>query len=173
MKTKRLFPCLLAVLVWSSYTFAQPTADDAPGRVPKGKWFTSDRGYQEALELQKSTGADIFIYFFRYDIADEKGLCKWWETHAMQQGRVSKLLQDYIKVKVQMPFKPREREMFAEKFKFNKTPAAYVVKAEGGFPQRIQVFDWPGNKPKLKDHSTLVSEIVKASSQRYQDANKK
>ncbi|HMP89027.1 MAG TPA: hypothetical protein PJ991_02440, partial [Kiritimatiellia bacterium] len=140
--------------------------DNTPGRVPKGRWFTSDRGYQEALELQKSTGADIIIYFFRYDLKDEKGLCTWWERHGLQHGRVSKLLQDYIKVKVQMPFKPREREMFAEKFKFNKTPAVYIVRADGGFPTRIQVFDWPNNKPQLKDHQTLISEIQKASSQR-------
>jgi len=142
-------------------SWAQPPADGPQAKVPKGKWFDNERGYLEALELQKQTGADIILYFFRYDLKDEKGLCTWWERHGLQNGRISKFLQDYIKVKVQMPLRTKEKETFA-RFTFNKTPAVYIVKPTG-FPQKINPFEWPNNKPDLKDHQTLISEIEKAS----------
>jgi hypothetical protein len=138
---------------------AQPPAPEA--KVPKGRWFDGERGYLEARELQEQTGADILLYFFRYDHKDEKGLCIWWERHGLQNGKVKKLLHDYIKVKVQMPLRKKEEETFSA-FRFNKTPAVYVVKPTG-FPTKLAVFDWPNNKPELKEGSELVELIEKAS----------
>ncbi|HMO49542.1 MAG TPA: hypothetical protein PKE26_03530 [Kiritimatiellia bacterium] len=154
---------LVAGLVVFSMTLATVMAQPAGApKVPKGKWFEGDRGYQEALELQKQTGADILLYFFRHDASDEKGLCTWWERHGLQNGRVSKFLQDYIKVKVKMPLKPSARETFAP-FKFNKTPAVYIVRAGGGFPVRCPVFNWPNNKPELKSAQELITMFTQAS----------
>ena len=144
---------------WVGLVSAQP---ERVARVPAKQWFQGERGYEQAKELQKQTGADIFLYFFRYDHNDEKGLCRWWETKGLQHGHVSKFLQDYIKVKVQMPLKKREQETFAA-YKFNKTPAVFVVTPDGRFPGRIQVFDWPNNRPELKSASDIIADISKVS----------
>lgn len=146
---------LAAATVW-----AQPPPKEL--KVPKGRWLDGERGYLEALEIQKATGADILLYFHRIDPKDEKGLCQWWERHGLQNGKISKFLQDYIKVKMQLPFRKKELDTFG-RFKFNKTPAVFVVKQEG-FPTRIPVFDWPNNKPELKEASEIIELITRASS---------
>ena len=154
---------LCATLVGFSSAMAAPPAPvEKVLKVPKGQWLDGERGYLEALEIQKATGADILMYFFRFDLKDEKGLCTWWERKGLQNGKVSKHLQDYIKVKMQMPFRKKEIETF-KAFKFNKTPAVFVAKPTG-FPTKIAVFDWPNGKPELKEGSELVDLITKASS---------
>ncbi len=147
---------------------AQPPPKEL--KVPKGRWLDGERGYLEAKEIQAATGADILIYFFRYDIKDEKGLCTWWERHGLQNGKVSKFLDDYIKVKMQMPFRKKELETFGG-FKFNKTPAVFVVKSSG-WPTKIPVFDWPNNKPELKEANELIDLITKASTPKDTPAEK-
>ena len=138
---------------------AQP-AQQIP-KVPKGQWFDGEKGYIEGRELQEKTGANMILYFFRGDLKDEKGLCTWWERHGLQDGKVSKLLQEYVKVKMQLPFRTKEKDTFAP-YQFNKTPAVYVVKPNGE-RTKIAVFDWPNNKPELKKGSELVDLIQKAS----------
>jgi hypothetical protein len=155
------FTTLIAAAITASVALAQDPG--APAKVPKGKWFDGERGYLEALELQKQTGADIFLYFFCHDNLDEKGLCSWWEKHGMQEGKVSKFLQDYIKVKVQMPLRKKEEPTFAA-YKFNKTPAVFIATSAGGFPARCHVFNWPNSKPELKSHTDLIDLFTKASS---------
>jgi len=146
--------CLLAGSVW-----AQPPEPDS--KVPKKKWFQGEKGYLEALEIQKATGADIFIYFFNHDEKDEKGLCSWWENRGMQEGKVAKLLENYVKVKVAFPVRKKEEPTFS-KFRVNKTPAIFVAKPTG-FPTRITVFDWTNDRPVLRENQEIADLISKAS----------
>lgn len=155
-------PWMLVVLMGLASAVTVAAQPEREARVPPKQWFDGERGYEKAKELQEQTGADILLYFFRYDKSDEKGLCRWWETKGLQHGHVSKFLRDYIKVKVQMPLKKREEETFAA-YKFNKTPAVFVVTPSGRFPARIQVFDWPNNRPELKQASELIDAITKVS----------
>lgn len=165
-KGNHMNKCLLvvsaAMLVICTTALAQPPQTAPVPKVPKGTWFDGERGYIEARELQSQTGADIIMYFFRYDIKNEKGLCTWWERQGLQNGDVKKLLQDYIKVKMQLPFRKKEMDTFGQ-FRFNSCPAVYIVKPTG-FPQKINVFDWPGNQPQLKNGHDLVDLIKSASS---------
>jgi hypothetical protein len=157
---------LLAVML-AGDVVAQPPPKEL--KVPKGRWLDGERGYLEAKEIQTATGADILLYF-RSDEKDEKGLCAWWERHGLQNGKVSKFLDDYIKVKMQLPFRKKELETFGS-FKFNKTPAVFVVKSSG-WPTKIPVFDWPNNKPQLKDANELIDLITKASTPKEAPAEK-
>jgi hypothetical protein len=148
---------MVVVAWWAAAAAAGPD----PIKIPKRSWFNDMNGYEKAIELQKATGANMLVYFFRYDHTDEKGLCRWFETKGLQNGDVEKFLDDYIKVKIQMPLRKKEEETFA-RFKFNKCPAVFVARAEG-LPQKCPVFDWPNNKPELKKGSEIV-EIIKARS---------
>lgn len=138
---------------------AQPP--EPPTNVPKKKWFDGEKGYREALEIQKASGADIFIYFYNHDEKDEKGLCSWWEQRGMQEGKVAKLLEGYIKVKVAVPVRKKEEPTFSN-FRVNKTPAVFVAKPTG-FPTRITVFDWTNDRPVLRENKELADMISKAS----------
>jgi hypothetical protein len=163
-----LFLIVISACVQTSLVHAQlntPVTAVKPGeppiKFPKTKWFDGEKGFLEAKQIQEKTGADILMYFFSNSPKDEKGLCSWWEKYGLQDGKVMKLLDTYIKVKMEMPFNKKEEVTFAE-FKFNKTPAVYVVKPTG-YPSKISVFDWSGNQPKLKEGPELVDLILKAS----------
>ncbi len=161
MKTRAVRFLLALLFLSAGSVWAQPPPAKVL-KVPKDRWLDGERGYLEALEIQKATGADILLYFFRYDLKDEHGLCIWWERKGLQNGKVTKHLQDYIKVKMQLPFRKKELETF-KAFKFNKTPAVYVAKPTG-YPTKLAVFDWPNGKPELKEGFELVELITKVSS---------
>jgi len=155
---KALF-CILALLAGAALdTGAAPT--NKPPEVPKTKWFQNGRGYEDALELQKKTGADLFVYFARYQ-GSEKGLCTWWERKGMQQADVDKLLRNFIKVKFTFPL-GRDDQALADKWKVGKCPVVYVVQTNG-WRARCNVFDWPGGEPQLKTPEQLASAIVEAA----------
>lgn len=163
----RFVPLLLVVTcITASAALAQPPGQPTKPelKVPREKWLDGERGYLEAKEIQEATGADILLYFFRYDIKNEKGLCTWWERHGLQNGDVKKYLKDYIKVKMQLPFRKKEMDTFSP-FLFKSCPAVFVVKSSG-YPTKINVFDWPGNEPKLKNAQELISLIEAASSKK-------
>jgi len=168
MTSRLILYCLLAWITAAVTVTAQlpPSAQPAAQelKVPREKWLDGERGYLEAKEIQEATGADILLYFFRYDIKNEKGLCTWWERHGLQNGDVKKYLKDYIKVKMQLPFRKKEIETFSQ-FQFKSCPAVYVVKPSG-YPQKITVFDWPGNEPKIKSGQEIISLIEAASSKK-------
>ncbi len=132
----------------------------------ENKWFNEFKGYQEALELQKQTGADIFLYFVRFLPEDEKGLCHWFETRGLAQLPVAKLLRDYLKVKVTYPLS-KDAEAAMADFKVTKCPAVYIIKTDGHH-NRCMVFEWPGGKPELLDANKLVELFRSKSDARYQ-----
>ena len=134
------------------------------------KWFNDLKGYQEALELQKQTGADIFLYFARYFPDDEKGLCRWFETHGLGQPAVAKLLRDYLKVKLTYPL-GKDAEAAMADFKVTKCPAIYIIKTDGHH-DRCMVFEWPGGKPQILDPNKLVELFRSKSDARYLQPNK-
>ncbi len=130
------------------------------------KWFQKAKGYEQALELQQKTGADIFIYFSRQAPSDEKGLCKWFENKALSDIKIRKYLREYIKVQVPLPSNP-DCQRLAETFQIGKTPAVYIVQQKR-HPQRCPVFDWSDKKPKLLTADEMISVFRVRSSERYQ-----
>lgn len=144
---------------------SKATEASASEKIPS-KWFLKAKGYEEALELQKQTGADIFIYFTRESPASEKGLCRWFENKALSDVKLRKYLRDYIKVHVPLPSNP-DSQRLAEKFKVGKTPAIFVVQTNG-FTQTVKVFDWSDGRPQLDPIDTIIQTIRTRSGSRYQ-----
>lgn len=130
------------------------------------KWFQKAKGYEQALELQAETGADIFIYFTREAPSDEKGLCRWFESKGLSDVKIRKYLRDYIKVKAPLPSNP-DTQKLAEAFEVGKTPAVYIVQPKRR-PQKCAVFDWTDKKPKLLSADEMIEVFRVRSSERYQ-----
>ena len=135
-------------------------------KIP-GRWLKKAKGYEEALEIQKETGADIFLYFARMVPSDQKGLCRWFEGKGLKTSPVNRLLKGYIKVQVTLPSKSADEDL-AKKFKVGKCPAVVIVQPNG-WKQYCRVFDWPQGKPKLKDPNELVEHFREQSSAKYQE----
>lgn len=157
---KPLMHVLLIGLVLTVKAFAQNT--NKPVKISK-KWLGGLKGYNEAVDIQKQTGADMIVYFADYGPNSQKGLCNWWEQRGIDSGPVKKVLDDFVKVKIELPLNSREEEAFSE-FRFNKAPAVYVVRPDSAnFPSRVNVFDWEAKKPKLKDPEELA-ELIRSKS---------
>jgi hypothetical protein len=137
-------------------------APSKPAEVPRNKWFSGRKGYEEAKVIQDQTGANMFIYFANYGIQDEKGLCNWWEKAGLNDGKVNKFLRDYIKVKVELPFSNRDEELF-KSFRVNKTPAVFIVAPGSRYPARCNVFNWENNRPRPKEADELIKMFGEAS----------
>lgn len=155
---------LVAATAWAQ-SGSRPTDASGDEKIPS-KWLLKAKGYEEALKLQKQTGADIFIYFTRESPASEKGLCRWFENKALSDVKLRKYLRDYIKVHVPLPSNP-DSQRLAEKFKVGKTPAIFVVQTNG-FTQTVKVFDWSDGRPKLDPIDTIIQTIRTRSGSRYQ-----
>ncbi|MDD4736671.1 MAG: hypothetical protein PHP44_11270 [Kiritimatiellae bacterium] len=138
----------------------QPGQPEA--KVPELQWFRGASGYEKAIELQKATGADIFVVFYREGVASEKGLYRWMKTKGFESSLVHNALRDYIKVKVELNKKAHER-LAIQEFNVKKTPAVYVV-WPNGWNKRCNFFDWDGKRPKLLDPEKMVEELRKNSS---------
>lgn len=149
-----LMACGISISAHAAPDFGRTSHPD----VPERKWFNDADGYRDALALQEKTGVEIFLYFYRHDLPDEKGLCSWFEKRGLQEGDVKKLLETYIKVQVQLPIKKKDQPLFST-FRFNKCPAVFIV-PPNGWSQRCQVFDWDNRRPKLKEQDVLVQEIL-------------
>lgn len=165
MKRRNIFVLIVVGLIAGSVNFAQPPTSPqsqaSVAKLPKGKWFNEERGYREAKEHQAKSGMNMLVYFYNHDEDDEKGLCHWWERYGLQEGKVDKLLENYIKVKVRVPLKEKEKATFSA-YRFNKTPAVFVVKPTGS-PTKIQVFNWEDNRPELRDNAELADMIENAA----------
>jgi hypothetical protein len=142
----------------------EATADSS--KFPDKKWFQGGKGFNEALEIQKTTGADIVVYFANYYPSDEKGLCNWFEKRGLGHPEVDKYLRDYIKVKITFPLGKADEEALA-RFKVGKCPALFVAGTKG-FPARVPVFNWPPSGPELLKPNEIVEGIRSRSSERYQ-----
>jgi hypothetical protein len=148
-----------------AYICALPAfaADD---KFPENKWFNGVKGLDEAQALQKTFGADIFLYFARYSPNDQKGLCNWFEKKGLAQPGVAKFLKDYLKVKIQLPLNRDDTEAVAS-FGVNKCPAVFIVLPNGRH-NRCAVFDWAGNQPKPLSPDELISTFRDKSTARVQ-----
>lgn len=145
---------LLAMGITLSAAPPQPAGAE---KFPEKKWFQNGKGYAEALEIQKKTGADLFIYFARYSPSDQKGLCNWFEQRLLQNPTVEKSLREYVKVKFTFPLSKGDNAI-AEKFGVNKCPALYVVQPSGMY-QRVTPFNWTNKQPKPVEPDNLVEQI--------------
>ncbi|MBN1268904.1 MAG: hypothetical protein JXB04_04900 [Kiritimatiellae bacterium] len=155
---------LLATLTPARAQAPQGAAAADDPRIPT-KWFQGAKGYEKALELQKTTAADLLIYFSRPNTPDEKGLCNWFESKGLAALPVRKLLRGYIKVEVVLPGNPDNQKLAAE-FRFNKTPAVYVLHPDG-WRNRCHVFEWENKRPKLLEPDELARVIRLSSSEKY------
>ena len=134
------------------------------------KWYKGARGYEKAIELQKSSNADLFIYFIRPNTPDEKGLCSWFENKGIKSLPMRQLLREYLKVKVPLPANPKNQEL-AEKFNVRKTPAVFVIHPDG-WRNRCTVFHWDKKPLKLLDPEELTELIRLSSSEKYHPTKK-
>lgn len=154
----------LSMLVVPLLALAGPL--DKEEKFPEKKWFQNGKGYAEALEVQKATGADLFVYFARYYPNDEEGLCRWFEKRGLQHPTVEKALRPYVKVKFAYPLN-KDDTALTEPYRVNKCPAVFVV-ATNGWRHRVQVFEWQGGKkPDLLEPDALVALIRENSGPRY------
>ncbi len=138
-----------------------PGAAAKPARIPSS-WFTGHKEYAKAVELQKTTGADILLMFYRMAPTDEKGLWRWLETKGLSQQKVAKKLDDYIKVKILLD-NSDEVAALATKFYVKKSPRLFVIHPDGQW-QDVKPFDWPGGKPEIASADELLARLVQASS---------
>lgn len=134
---------------------AQGQPAPAAPKVSQSKWFKDRRGYEEAVALQKQTGAPMLIYFANTSEPNERGLCSWWEKRGIEDGKVKKVIRDFIKVRIELPFSRRDEDLFAS-FRVRKTPAVFVKKISDPFPMYRAVFNWENNRPKLKEPEELA-----------------
>jgi len=132
------------------------------------KWFKQADGFEEALQVQKETGADLFIYFRRMIPEDQKGLCRWFEKRGLKKSTVSRYLRDYIKVEVTLPSND-EDEKVAERFEIGYCPVVVILQPSG-WRNYCRPFDWPQNKPQLKQPDELIELFRANSSAAYQAA---
>ncbi len=164
---------LLAIgLLWMSVLSAGVAQDTAPD-PSKGfpdlphRWFTHARGYEQAKELQKTTGADIFLYISHKSPPGAKGLCTWWENKGLKAGAVQRLLRHYIKVELQLPSDKDTREL-VDRFKTWEGPSIYIMQPRD-FSRSIFVFEKVRGEMTLKAPETLVELILEGSSPGYKD----
>lgn len=132
----------------------------AADKVPKNKWFLNGKGYKEAVELQKQTGALLFVYFENNSSSDQKGLCSWWEKKGLSQPDVQRVVDDMIKVKFTFPLS-KDDQALADKWFVKKCPNVMVIQ-DNGWRARVDLFDWSGGKPDLYDAKKLVQNILNA-----------
>lgn len=175
-KTIALYSVLIIMATTAAYSEWVPPLERAKAREREEqleeenpdipwKWYRGARGYEDALEIQKATQADIFIYFIRPNTPDEKGLCSWLEKKGIRSQPVKELLREYVKVVVPLPANPRNQDL-AEKFHVNKTPAVFAVHPDG-WRNRITVFHWDEDPLKLLEPEELEKAIRLNSSEKY------
>lgn len=145
---------------------AQEEEEDTP-RIPN-RFFTRARGFEQALELQKQTGADIFLYISQAQPSSARGLCTWWENRGMRAGNVQRWLRHYIKVELPLPSDAATREI-AERFHLWEGPTIVVLHPNGRH-NSIRVFERPdGGRMQLRSPDEIIELIRGASSPQYQE----
>ncbi len=156
MKT-RLLGAVLFFSLCALLNAAPPQAGDQAGTYSDKKWYQNGKGYAEALEIQKNTGAPLFVYFARYGESDEKGLCHWFEKRVLQVPSVEKELRGFVKVKFMFPLS-KDDNAIAEQFWVKKTPVVYAVPAEGQ-RQKLTPLHWTNKNPKPVLPEEFIAEL--------------
>jgi hypothetical protein len=157
---------VIATLLPALPLLAQDSSSESV-RIPS-RWFQRLRGYHEALEMQKQTGADLFLYISHTSPAGAKGLCSWWEKRGLKTGPVERVLRDYLKVEIMLPAERETREL-AEQFRLWQGPTIVIIHPNGN-RRSINVFDWPDGKPSLKEPEAIAQLILQSSSPRSSEA---
>ncbi len=153
--------------IYADRQAAEAEADESTTSIPS-RFLTRARGYEQALELQKETGADIFLYISHQTPSSARGLCNWWVNRGMRAGNVQRWLRHYIKVELPLPSDPETRAI-AENFHLWEGPTIVIIQPNGR-ERSIRVFDRdPGGRMQLKSPEEIVELIQANSSARYQD----
>lgn len=149
--------------------YEQQAHEKADGEAPSipGRFLTRSRGYEQALELQEATGADIFLYVKHNSPPGARGLCNWWENRGMRAGNIQRLLRHYIKVELTLP-SDRETREIAERFRLWEGPTVAIIHPSG-FHRTLNVYDWPGGRPELKSPEAIEELIIENSSPQYKE----
>ena len=157
--------CLVVPLWAESDPAGSNIVQESFTRKLPSTWFSKAKGYEKALELQKETGADLFVYFSRQAPSDEAGLCQWFESKALTASILKDYLRNYIRVEVPLPSNP-DCQKLAESFGVRKCPAVYIVQ-DHGWTQACKAFNWSTGRPQLFPPDEFVELLRARSSERY------
>ncbi len=117
---------IILSLLLSLQTFA---ADPIPGR-----WFEGDKGYQKALELQKTTNVPILVWATWNDCPHCNGVTAW-----LGKSKTRKELEGYIRVRVDEHAKGAEGK-FATEHNFHG--GYFYVLASGDEKPKETIWAW-------------------------------
>lgn len=144
-------------------------AEEAPAevRIPR-QVLTQARGYEQAIEVQRQSGADIFLYISHQRPPGARGLCTWWERRGMRNVNVQRLLEHYIRVELNLPAELETRQI-AEQFHLWEGPTVVIIQPNGR-RNSIRVFDRARDgSMQLKSGEELVELILQNSSAPYRE----
>ena len=138
----------------------------AEARIPRHV-LTQARGWEQALEAQQATGADIFLYISHQRPPSARGLCTWWERRGMRTANVQRLLEHYIRVELNLPAEHATREI-ADQFHLWEGPTIVIIHPNGQ-RRSLRVFDRGPSGMQLKSDRQLVELILQNSSAQYRE----
>ncbi len=141
-----------------------PKLDGLPTRI-----YQDPRDVERLLELQKETGACIFLAFTNPFVNSEKGLFNWYKKHVAGTMAWRRAMRYYLQVEITLPGKKEAQEL-AAKYNVTKTPVFLVLKPGSTHHGRFWPFvKNPGEDMKLKDIEAILQELKAASTPAYAD----
>ncbi|MDY0145917.1 MAG: hypothetical protein RBS84_08040 [Kiritimatiellia bacterium] len=141
---------------------AAPKFEDLPTKT-----FKDPRDYDKLMEIQKETGACLFLYFKNPFVSSESGLCGWYEKHVAGDMSFRKAMRYYLQLEIILPGKKDAQEL-AAKYKVTKTPALLIIKPDSSFPGRFWPFvKNPGEGMKLEEMPAILEMLKAASTPAY------
>jgi len=139
-----------------------PKLDEIPTKT-----YTHPRYHDELLELQKQTGACMFLYFKNPTVPNQKGLCSWFERRIASDIKWRKAMRNYLKLEITLPGNKQAQEL-AAKYRVRSTPALFVLKPNS-VPNRLSVFRFePGKRPEVEPIETVIEYLKARSTVAYQ-----
>lgn len=143
---------------------AAPLFEGLPTKVSK-----DPRDYDKLIDLQKETGACLFLYFKNPFVTSESGLCGWYEKKVAGDMAWRKAMRYYLQMEITLPGKKDAQELAAT-YRVTKTPALLIVQPGSTFPGRFWPFvKNPGEGMKLKEMDEIIAELKAASTPAYAD----
>lgn len=132
------------------------------------KPFTNPREHDAALEIQKQTGACMFLYFKNTAEPKEKGLCNWFERDVSGQGKWRRAMRNYVQFEVTLPGTDLSQQL-AAKYRVVKTPTLLVLKPGATQATRLNVFKFaPGKQPEIEPVDSILESLKASSTAPYQ-----
>lgn len=143
---------------------AAPKLENLPTKASK-----DPRDYDKLIELQKETGACLFLYFKNPFVSGESGLCGWYEKKVAGDMAWRKAMRYYLQMEITLPGKKDAQELAAT-YRVTKTPALLIIQPGSTFPGRFWPFvKNPGEGMKLKEMDEIIAELKAASTPAYAD----